>query len=394
MKKILFIGLFTIFVLHLLFRIYEYRSAYTTPFDPNYYKLKFENSQWSTKPACENKDPHVNPYTCVWDDQWYEENKNNPNAIDLKRNAIGDDLLYTYAGWEYIQGKDPTLLNAELPPFGKYLIGLSILLFNNQNIFAILSGVFALAAFYLLNTRIFKNKLYAFIPVLLLSLEPLFYMQLKTTLLDLLYFGLGCMTFYFVLKKQFIPSAIFLGLMAATKSTAATFPIVIGAVLSYLLIMKKYDLIKRYIVTLSIAVVVFLLSYMQYFLLGNSFMGFLGVQKWIVNFYAIGAKGSFTAPWEMVFTGSFANWFGGQSVVSEWHIGWPFLFIGSMAAAIYIFYKCRKQAVVLIAVWTLFYFFFLSFVPLWSRYFLLVLPFMYTLCTWLIVQRVTKHEIT
>lgn len=393
MKKVLFAVLFILFMGHLLFRIYEYRSAYTTHFDPNYYKLKFENSQWSTKPACENTDPHVNPYTCVWDDQWYEQNKNNPTAADLKRNPIGDDILYTYAGWEYIQGKDPTLLNAELPPFGKYLIGLSIVLFNNQNIFALFSIVFALFAFYLLNTQVFKNKLYAFIPVVLLSLEPLFYTQMKTTLLDVLYFGLGCMTLYFVLKKQFIPSAISLGLMAATKATASTFPIVIAVVIGYLFITKQKELIKKYIFSLPIAGLVFLISYIQYFLLGNSIISFLGVQKWILNFYANGAKGSIIAPWEMVFTGGFANWFGGQSVVSEWHIGWPILFVVSLFAGGYILYKYHKKPVLLIVLWTFLYFLFLSFIPLWSRYFLLILPFMYTLCTWLIVERINKHEI-
>lgn len=382
MKKKIFILLVVIFIAHLLFRIYEYREAYLTPFDAGYWTQKYENSQWSTKPACENLDPHVNPYTCVWDDQWYAENKLNPEANNLKRNVIGDDAVYAYAGWEYIHGHDPTTLNAELPPFGKYLIGLSELIFYNQNIFALLSGIFALLALYLLNTAIIRDKFYAFIPVFIFSFEPLVYTQFRTTLLDLLYLGLLCICLYFIIKKHFIRSAIFFGLLAATKSSASTFMIGIGVVAIYLLATKQYGALKRYFLSLPIAGIVFLMSYTQYFLLGNSLIEFLGVQKWIINFYAIGAKGSLIAPLEIIFTGQYHNWWNEKSIVQEWHLGWPLLFLSSFLALIFLKKRYMRSPVLLLALWVIVYFMFLSFVPVWSRYFLLILPFMYTLTVW------------
>jgi predicted membrane-bound dolichyl-phosphate-mannose-protein mannosyltransferase len=382
MKKKLFILLGIIFLAHFLFRVYEYRTAYLTPYDAEYWKQKYENSQWSTKPACEDLDPHVNPYTCVWDDAWYASNKDNPAANDLKRNTIGDDGVYTYAGWAYIHGHDPTTLNAEIPPFGKYLIGISEVVFKNQNIFALASGIFALIAFYLLNTVILKNKFFAFLPVYFLSLEPLFYTSLRTTLLDTLYFGLLCMTFYFILKKHFIRSAIFLGLTAATKSTAATFPLVIGVVFLYLLITKQFGAIKKYCISLPVAILTFMATYTYYFLLGHSLTEFLGVQKWIINFYTSGAKGSLTAPWEILFTGEYNNWIGTQSSVSEWHILWAILPLICAFAILVIAKKYKNTPISLIALWTVTYLLFLSFVPVWARYFLLVLPFMYTLTIW------------
>ncbi len=394
MRKKVFIGLLILFAVHIAFRIYEYRTDYLTPFNADYWKLKYENSQWSTKPACENLDPHVNPYTCIWDDQWFEQNKNNAAAADLKKNAIGDDGVYTYAGWEYIHGKDPTLLNAEIPPLGKYLIGLSELIFKNQNIFALLSGLFALYAFYLVNTLFFKSKLAAFIPVLLLSFEPLFFTQLQISLLDLLYIGLFFMICYFFLKKKYFASAVVLGLMAATKSTASTFPLVIGAIVLYLVVTKQLKLVKKYIMTLPIAGIVFVATYIQYFLLGNSFMDFLGVQKWIINFYAGGAKGSFSAPWEIIFTGKYANWWGQISVVDEWHFGWILLTVISAITIVFVFRKYRKSMIVFPCIWIIIYLLFLSFIPVWSRYFLLIIPFMYTLTVWLILYKIKKHEVT
>lgn len=393
MKRKITIALLIFFVVHLLFRVYMFRESYLTPYDAEYWKQKYENSQWSTKPACENLDLHINPYTCTWDDAWYSAHKNDPSANDLKRNPIGDDALYTFAGWEYIHGHDPTTLNAELPPFGKYLIGLSEIVFQNQNIFALASGLCALLAFYLLNTTIFKDKLYAFLPVFFLSFEPLFFNQLNITLLDLLYFSLLCLTFYLLSTNRFIWSAVFLGLMAGTKASVSTFPFVIGIALAYLILSKQFQNIKKYLITLPIAFLTFLLIYIWYFLKGHSLVDFLGVQKWIISFYASGAKGSLTAPWEIMFTGRYANWWGEQSIVSEWHLGWPLLFVASTASIVFIIKKrLFSKPIILLAMWTFAYLLFLSFIPTWSRYFLLILPFMYTLTIWLILRRFLKHE--
>lgn len=349
MKKLVFILLILVFIIHLLFRIYEYRDIYTTKFDPKYYENLYNTSQW--------------------------------RVVDSKT-VIGDDILYAYAAWEYINGRDPTTLNAELPPFGKYLIGFSEKLFQNQNVFALVSGIFALLAFYLLNMALFKDKLLAFIPVFLLSLEPLFYTNLRTALLDTLYLGLFCLVFYFLFKKKFILSAIILGLMAATKSSASTFITVIGASLFYFIITKQYINIKRYLFTLPITGVVFIIVYAQFFLSGHSFLEFLSVQKWVINFYTTGAKGSLTAPWELFFTGRFANWFGGQTIASEWHIGWLGALLLLVPVVFLLFKKNlikQKNPIILLVIWTIGYLIFLSLIPLWPRYLLLVLPFMYTI---------------
>lgn len=385
MKKILGIILVVLFIGHLGFRVYEYRESYTTPFDPSYWKNAYDHSQWSTKSLCNNLDPHINPHTCVWDDNWYRENKDNPNINSLKRNAIGDDGLYTYAGWEYIHGHDPTTLNAEIPPFGKYLIGLSEVVFRNQNIFTLLAGLFALYALYLVSSTIFKDRFIAFIPVALFSFEPLFYTQLKAPYLDLLYLSLLSMTFYFLLKKKYIASSIFLGLMAATKSAVSTFPLGILVVLSYLVIAKKRHEIKYYLYSLPIAFITFLLTYTKYFLDGHSFLDFLGVQKWIMHFYASGANGSFSSVWEMVFTGTYANWWGQKTTVSEWHIGWIILVLLSMYAVFKLIKTEKHHLPILLVLWVFTYLLFLCFVPVWPRYLLLVLPFMYTISVAIIV---------
>lgn len=386
MKQKVFLLLVILFSIHLGFRIFEYRQEYLTPYDPDFWKERYEYSQWSTKPACENLNPHVNPFTCVWDDHWYAKSEEGKKGNDFKKQSIGDDSLYTYAGWEYVHGHDPTLLNAEVPPFGKYLIGLAEVLFKNQNIFALLSGLFALGALYLFSVQIFKDRVLSFLPVLFFSLEPLFYTQLRAPFLDLLFVGLLLLTMTFLIKKQFIRSSIMLGLAAATKSAASTFPLVIALSVLYLILTKQFTLFKKYVISLPVAGVVFTLSYIQFFILGNSFIEFLGVQKWIINFYSSGAQGSFMAPWEILFTGKWHTWWGEYMYVSEWHLGWPLLVLFSLYALYKIIRERIKEPIVLCAIWIIIYFIFLSVVPTWPRYLLVVLPFMYNLAIWSLVK--------
>lgn len=355
MKKLLFILFFLAFILHFCFRIYSYRSEYLSKYDADYWKERYLKSQWVV-----------------------------PNS----KEGIGDDGLYAYVSWEYINGRDPTTLNAELPPFGKYMIGLSILIFKNQNIFAALSGIFALVSFYLLNTQIIKNKYLAFIPVALFSFEPLFYTQLRAPLLDLLYLGLLMTTFYFLLKKQYLFSAIALGLMIATKSSLTTLITVVGSSTFYLLLSKQHKALKVYFLYLPLSILVFLATYFRYFLTGNSIRDFLGVQKWILNFYSMGAKGEFITPWRLLLTGEWQTWFSGVQRVPEWHIGWVVLFVLSVIS-IFTLIKNRKiDPTLLIAIWVVGYLLFISFIPMWPRYLLLLLPFMYNLLIWRLAKSI------
>lgn len=385
MRKKLFIILLVIFVAYFGYRIFQYRTDYLSQFDASYWQKRYELSQWSPTKGCSNLDPHVNPATCQWDDAWYAENKGKDEEV-LKKNALGDDGLYTYAGWQYIHGSDPTLLNAEIPPLGKYLIGGSILVFHNQNIFALLSGIFVLVGFFFLNKQIFKDNLFALLPVFLLSLEPLFYTQLRAPFLDLLYLGFLIITFYFFLKERFWISAIFLGAMIATKSSLSTFVIVAATMLVYLLYMKHTEQIKKFVLSLSLTIVVFLLTYIVYFVKGHSLIEFLKVQKWIINFYADGTKGNPLAPFQMLLLGQFPTWWEGTIRIPEWSVLWA---VGLLGSVYYIYRVLRKRSLypsILLGIWVIVYLVFLVAIPTWPRYLLLLLPFMYTLCVWLLTK--------
>lgn len=357
MRKKITILLIIFFSLQLLFRVYQYRDNYLLRFDAEYWKQRYLNSQWVV-----------------------------PNS----RQSIGDDGLYAHAGWEYIHGSDPSLLNAETPPFGKYMIGLSEVIFGNQNIFALLSGLLVLAGLFILNKIIFKDTILALIPVMLLSSDVLFFSQLRAPFLDTLYLGLLIFTFIFVLKEKFLLANIFLGLMAATKSSASIFLLVPALVIAYLFYMKDYRQIKKFLFLLPVSVLVFLLTYTRYFLLGHSFREFLGLQKWIFTFYETGAKGNPGAAWQILLSGKWPTWWGQVEQVSEWNILWPLSLIAVVYYLFQVLPKRRFYKSTLLGFWIIAYLIFLSFIPVWPRYLLLILPFMYILAVWVLSKALPR----
>lgn len=388
-KHYVFLILLVLFVSHFSWRVWGYKDDYLSRFDSAYWKNRYLQSQWTAPSSCA-WDPHINPKTCVWDDAWFAAHPVE-NYKPVIRESIGDDGLYAYAGWEYIKGKDPTLLNAEMPPFGKYLIGASIVLFQNQNVFALFSGVLALIALYLLSKFVLKDVILALLPVLFFSLEPLFYTQLRAPFLDLLYLALLSFTFYFFLKKQFLLSFISLGLMMATKASIATLGLIFATEGVYLLINKDFSSLKKFIFFLPITIIVFLATYIQYFFLGHTVKQFLGVQKWILNFYAVGAKGNIIDVFQMLIIGKWSTWWEKtDAFVSEWQITWPLLFISFIAVSIFTIKKRKRDTILLLHLWVGIYIIFLMIVPVFPRYLLVVLPFLYIIFVFTLVYFVSK----
>ena len=92
------ISLLLILIAYLGLVTYTNRALLFSTFDEAYWKNKYEQSQWK---------------------------------LPLSVRTIGDDGLYLYVGYRLVHGNDPTSSNAEMPPLGKYLIGISIVLFGN-----------------------------------------------------------------------------------------------------------------------------------------------------------------------------------------------------------------------------------------------------------------------
>lgn len=301
---------------------------------------------------------------------------------------IPDETAFSYAGGKLIQGQNPVLTVPDAPPLGKYLIGLSAIIFNNDSTVILIFGILALISLYILSYQVFSNKLLAMLPPFFLSFESIFKNQLiYTPLMDIfqIVFLIGC--FYFFnkgLKSNkiilfFALANLFLGLFIATKFFITGFTII--AAWYFVLFIKKDK--KRIIyltLTLPISLFVLLLSYIRVFAFDYTFNRFLGIQKWVFLYH----KSFLILPlslWPLLMLNKWFVWFGDKPVISDgqWSITWPILTIITFLTMVrYLFKKIkREESLEVLMAWVFVYLAFLSFGQVFSRYFVILIPILY-----------------
>ena len=342
-------------IVNFLWHTYNYRNDIFAKFDHNYWQTRYEQSQWFVKNS---------------------------------KNPIGDDGLYAYVGYAYITGKDPTLLNAELPPFGKYVIGLFEITTGVMGGFSLFFTCFSLVLLYIFSKMVFKSNLIASITTLLFSLEPIYIEQMRAPYLDALYLCLFLLTSLFFIKEKYLISGICLGLFMSVKPPF--FAAILLVVYGVCLLLQKKNTIKPLLWIIISAGVVYIATYLRMFLLGHNLIDFLKVQKYIIHFYSIGAKAVIGAVFPMLFQGKWPTWFGPTLKVTEWTYLWPMSIVGSIVATGVITRdKKRTTGLLFHSVWIIGYLVFLIITPLFPRYLLLLLPFMYNLLIWLFLKSIS-----
>ena len=344
--KLLTILLIVITIAGFLGHMFQYRSDLLKKFDAAYWTKRYNESQW---------------------------------VIPNSKNSIGDDGLYMYAGYRYMQGDDPTLLNAEYPPLGKYVIGFFEEVTGYMNFFSLFLGGVVLVLFYLFNRQVFRSNFWALLPVTIFSFEPIFTTQIRAAYLDTFYLSMLLVGFIFFLRKKYILSGLGVGLFMATKAPFLAVVVYI-AMIVYLFLQKQFR-VKIVLKIIISSLSVFLLSYTVTFLHGHGFIYFLKVQKYIIHFYSQGAKGVIGAVIPMLFTGNWYTWFSSMQRVAEWSIGWPIVTVGGVFA-LSLWFKKKDKYILFQLLWCGFYLVFLMITPIFARYLLLLIPFGYNLSIW------------
>lgn len=301
---------------------------------------------------------------------------------------IPDHIVYGYAAWKYIHGKNPTLINPEMPPLGKYLMGISILLFKRIEIGSLVFGIFSLILVFLIGKIVLKSTILALIPVVILSFEPLFIGQLDTALLDIYHLFFILLAFYFFILAQrknlfFIPASLALGGVMAVKFYAAGIIVAFSWGL-YLIIIRNYRGLINLIVSLPLAILVLMASYFKIFLEGENLRRFFGIQKWMWDFHS---QGKFLVPpgsiWQLIFLKKWITWWADRRPLPapDWQITWPITTIISLTMGALALLKKKRwpsEANILL-IWVIVYLASLSFGVVYPRYLLPLLPFMYIL---------------
>lgn len=295
MKKlthIIFILLLIASIARVLFTLYLYRRLFTTPYRHSQMSFIYANSQYIKGP--------------------------------LAKLDISDEGLYAFAGYNYLMERgDVSGVNFENPSLGKYLIGLSILIFHNEYVISLIYGLLFIIITYKLAENVF-NRTTAILSIFLISFSPIYLDQIKSSLIDLPSSLFFISAIYFYLKSRKNQKLIFLSTFLFSLSFIAKFFPSLMIVMVILLFSsffqgKKY--FYKYLVSLLIFPVVYLLSYTSYFIYHPSLIGFLKFQYWMLkwrsgNPYVVGNIA------RLIFTGQYKSWWDSNLSIkySEWNI--------------------------------------------------------------------------
>ena len=278
MKKILWWLLFTGLIIKLGSFIYFQKELFLKPFDPIHVGKVYSQSQYVIGNA--------------------------------SKGGIGDDWLYAFAGYYYLfQGGDVSSVNFEHPPLGKYLIGLSILFFGNENVINVFYFAFLLFLTYKISRLLSNNSLLALLSVTVLSYDPLFLDNLPRSMLDLPFtlFFIGGV--YFFLKglenaNNYYFSFIFWGMAFSTRFFPVLVIVCAYMFLIVLILQKKQ--IKLFIFASLIVPLIYLLSHTSFFIYHPSLIEFLRHKKWMLVWFT-GTPVLIGNIWRVIFTGYYLD---------------------------------------------------------------------------------------
>lgn len=352
MKKFVFIFCLLIFVVQFFQIIYFQRSLFTEKYDAEYWKDRYEHSQYQ---------------------------------LPLSQRIIGDEGLFAYSGYRLINGDNPFSINVDKPPVAKYLFGLSILLFQNPLYVVMLFGFATLVVFYFIARHFLKNNSSAFFATTILFLDPLFFSQFWVTALDLiqLFFLLLNILLLINIKNVrgwnvaiILESGLSLGFFAEVKPPII-FPVIFVLETAFLL---HKGLKKEYLFFLIGLFLGIILPYLKFIFLGNGIIEILKIHKFMASIYLQSQlEAHVGAVWQALLIGKFPNIVTGALInVSEWWILWPILTLSGIVMAIFSFFT--KTIPILhkgFAIFLLVSLFVFTFIPSYPRYLVLVLPFLY-----------------
>ncbi len=317
---------------------------------------------------------------------------------------IPDEYIEAYSGGAFIRGINPVYVLPDTPPLGKYLIGLSAVVFNNENTIILFSVMFSLILLYVLSYQIFSSKLLALIPPFLLSLEPIFKNQLVfVPLLDIIQL-VFLLSSFIVFNKALnskrsllflLLANAFVGLFISTKFFITG--VIIEAAFYFVLLLKiDRKRLLELTLTFPVAVFILLLSYIRVFAFGYNLRNFLGIQKWVFLYH----KSQLILPlsiWPLLLINKWYVWFGNKPFISDgqWSITWPIVTILSIVTIIlYLFKKIdRNKNVEVLMSWFIFYVLFFSFGEISSRYFVILIPFLYIVSLYGIMEFLKRYNL-
>lgn len=309
----------------------------------------------------------------------YNRSQDIPHEV-WDRVFLSDSDIHINAGYMYILGYSPIYFNFQHPPLLKYFFGLATFLFGNPFYVNIFFGLVLLYLVYFFSYKLFNDFVAAYLAAIFLILDNVFIDLSTSAMLDLgqTFFAYAYLYSFLFNPKKYYQQAIFLALLAASKfwSTALFFFSIY--LFTKIFIHRDFSL-KILIKKLTISVVIFSLIYFQAFLdLGYKF-NLIFFQGKILKYWFHHSTSSIPGSNLILFvTGIFKSWWGERAWIfdNNWSILWP----TGLTIVFFRVIKLSKKAINslhLTLLVPIFYIIYISLQAPFSRYFIIILPFIY-----------------
>ncbi len=293
---------------------------------------------------------------------------------------IDDPDLYTFAGWNYIRGADPSSINFEVQPLVKYFFGLSELLFGTPLVLQWCMGVMLLALVYLLARMVLPEPL-SLLPSAALAWDGLFREQVSASYVDLGETVLILLFLYLLIRavrsRNFAPAMVVMGGVALAKSFS------IGIVLASVSFVWLYgthrQLVWSYYRAAWVAVATYLVGYIGFFIHHGNLLDFFRLHLNVIRLYKSYVpeypKGEV---FRILFADKWRQWYGAHALIPApgWSLLWPVSLMLTFGAPF--IRKLRAEPEILLHLtWIFVYLAFISLRLVFPRYVLPVLPSFY-----------------
>lgn len=249
---------------------------------------------------------------------------------DAAVEVIPDYIVYTYAASEYVKGVDPTTINFEHPPLGKYILGLSLALFGNVVTLNFLFYCGIIYIFWQLLKGYTKHRVLQIVGLLTLLLIKLIPDYVFQGMLDTILLFWTMLFIYVLLFNKTKYRKLFAGLaLGVFMSTKYFIPSVLplGIILLYVAYQEKK--IRLLLEVVGTAMFIYLISYLRFFVSAN-ILEFIQFEWYRFRWWT----GERTMPkfllMQTIFLGKFKGWWATDvyEYAKNWNLAWPILFLG------------------------------------------------------------------
>lgn len=183
------------------------------------------------------------------------------------------------------------------PPLAKEAMALSMFVFRTQDAWAyrlpgVILGIISVYLVFLLGMQLLKNQTASLIAAFVFSLDGLNFVQSRTGMNDIYYVTFFLAALLLLLRKKHLFAALLLGLALSSKWAA------VYAYLIFIPLLIKDKNYRQILFYLLVPPVIYLISYLPFFLAGHNLNQFIELQKQMWWYHTnLKATHDYTSPW-------------------------------------------------------------------------------------------------